>query len=638
MWKKDSGFLNLTFRSGRASFRAALWWRAFFFFGVVFVALTAYQEHWAGLKRLALVLLFLGGLLLALVYSRALFRIPLLIPLVVWVTMTAASVMLFDTWSSQRLLRLDAIAILCGICFVWLTLYVVSYLKSHRIAHQIETAWIPAVMLILSALGGWLGLSALPLYSDAHAAQRTWEPEPPLVDRASRNGKRIGLALSGGGYRAAIFHAGVLNALERLQLQPDIISSVSGGSIIGAYYAAGGDPREFKAAVLDGRFNLKREAALIQNSVRLLFPLRVPYVGTRLAPWEFNRRDLQAEILEHVLFSQDAVTSDKQRVALILGTTDLTRGSIVGFAEGYGIIEVQAHDHASYYPKSMLWPTRGWTIPELVSISGAFPGAFPATRMELTGVDDFDNHVLTPLPMQLVDGGVLDNQGVKVLEALRGGCKCDGKVEPGGNVDCERRPLHSDVIFASDAGALLMDTTELDDVGGVLRALDVTSAPKGTLWGIPATVSISPRELIPIHTVGDQTYYFTKFTNSLRSREFPDAVRRELVSLAEKGREVEWAHQKIDAQKKVDLALQERLETFRSVATLDDQLTERQVDHLFSLGQILVYLKWPLMITDLQNTEPEPIDDYGTRFNGDSYRFADCSDSSEGDSASQYAQ
>jgi NTE family protein len=49
---------------------------------------------------------------------------------------------------------------------------------------------------------------------------------------------KIGLALSGGGYRAAAFHLGTLKALNRLGLlnKIDVISSVSGGSLISAYY------------------------------------------------------------------------------------------------------------------------------------------------------------------------------------------------------------------------------------------------------------------------------------------------------------------------------------------------------------------------------------------------------------------
>lgn len=59
----------------------------------------------------------------------------------------------------------------------------------------------------------------------------------------TKNNKIIGLALSGGGYRAAAFHVGTLKALNKLGLLKDIdvISSVSGGSITAAYYALNKD-------------------------------------------------------------------------------------------------------------------------------------------------------------------------------------------------------------------------------------------------------------------------------------------------------------------------------------------------------------------------------------------------------------
>jgi len=58
-------------------------------------------------------------------------------------------------------------------------------------------------------------------------------------DNMSEKGKKIGLALSGGGYRAAAYHVGTLKALHGLGIldKVDVISSISGGSIIAAYYA-----------------------------------------------------------------------------------------------------------------------------------------------------------------------------------------------------------------------------------------------------------------------------------------------------------------------------------------------------------------------------------------------------------------
>ena len=57
------------------------------------------------------------------------------------------------------------------------------------------------------------------------------------VARTAFAGK-IGLALSGGGFRASLYHLGVLARLAELDVlrRVDVLSCVSGGSIVGAYY------------------------------------------------------------------------------------------------------------------------------------------------------------------------------------------------------------------------------------------------------------------------------------------------------------------------------------------------------------------------------------------------------------------
>jgi len=61
--------------------------------------------------------------------------------------------------------------------------------------------------------------------------------ESNLVKMNSVNGK-MGLALSGGGFRASIYHIGVLAALAEHDMlrHVEVLSCVSGGSILGAYY------------------------------------------------------------------------------------------------------------------------------------------------------------------------------------------------------------------------------------------------------------------------------------------------------------------------------------------------------------------------------------------------------------------
>src|SRR3954466_16205938 len=59
----------------------------------------------------------------------------------------------------------------------------------------------------------------------------------PSEPRRQRQG--MALCLSGGGFRAALFHLGGLRRLNELGVlsQVDVISSVSGGSIVAAHLA-----------------------------------------------------------------------------------------------------------------------------------------------------------------------------------------------------------------------------------------------------------------------------------------------------------------------------------------------------------------------------------------------------------------
>lgn len=64
--------------------------------------------------------------------------------------------------------------------------------------------------------------------------------EEYIAVRREAGGRRVGLALSGGGIRSATFSLGILQALSRHGLLPrfDYLSTVSGGSYIGSFFGA----------------------------------------------------------------------------------------------------------------------------------------------------------------------------------------------------------------------------------------------------------------------------------------------------------------------------------------------------------------------------------------------------------------
>ena len=73
--------------------------------------------------------------------------------------------------------------------------------------------------------------------SPAWQVLRTFLKDDATAVRSAVMGK-VGLALSGGGFRASLFHIGVLAKLAELDVlrHVEVLSCVSGGSILGAYY------------------------------------------------------------------------------------------------------------------------------------------------------------------------------------------------------------------------------------------------------------------------------------------------------------------------------------------------------------------------------------------------------------------
>jgi NTE family protein len=100
--------------------------------------------------------------------------------------------------------------------------------------------------------------------------------------------KRIGLALSGGGMRAAVFHLGVLKYLARVGLYDSItaISSVSGASLcIGAILAANSNKWCSGRVFLDSTLPAVREKMLgsdIQKSALRRLPFSAKYWFNRV--------------------------------------------------------------------------------------------------------------------------------------------------------------------------------------------------------------------------------------------------------------------------------------------------------------------------------------------------------------------
>jgi predicted acylesterase/phospholipase RssA len=125
---------------------------------------------------------------------------------------------------------------------------------------------------------------------------------------------KVGLALSGGGFRASLFHIGVLARLAELDMlrHVEVLSCVSGGSIIGAYYylevrkllQEKTDDEITAQDYLDLVARVEREFLLgVQANLRIRVIAR-PWVNLRMAFFDYSRTQRLGELYEELLFSR----------------------------------------------------------------------------------------------------------------------------------------------------------------------------------------------------------------------------------------------------------------------------------------------------------------------------------------------
>ena len=115
--------------------------------------------------------------------------------------------------------------------------------------------------------------------------------------------KKLGLALSGGGFRASLYHLGLLRFLRDAGALSQVthITSVSGGSIMAAHLALNwdrynGPPNEFDAAAAE---LLAFVRLGVRNRIVRRFPLTIPLRWPRRLLGRSNRQLTRTGLLEY---------------------------------------------------------------------------------------------------------------------------------------------------------------------------------------------------------------------------------------------------------------------------------------------------------------------------------------------------
>jgi len=229
---------------------------------------------------------------------------------------------------------------------------------------------------------------------------------------------RIGLALSGGGYRASCFGLGCLRALHDLDLlrYVTVISGVSGGALLAALYAYG--PQRFADFddLVAGQLRRGLQAEIALRALRpdaiarnLLHAAWVTLAGTDGEPARrsANRTDALRDALAARAFGTRTlrdVTHPGIHVVITatdLRTTNAVRfGSRVSSCSAYGVIEEPV------------------AVAEAVAASAAYPALLPAIERRYTfrrqPGSEPERHLV-----QMADGGIYENLGLSVLESGR---------------------------------------------------------------------------------------------------------------------------------------------------------------------------------------------------------------------------
>lgn len=238
-------------------------------------------------------------------------------------------------------------------------------------------------------------------------------PPEPYVPEPGRRRTGIGLSLSGGGYRATLYHLGSLRRLHELGVLRQIheVSSVSGGSITNAFLA-----RAVREAERAGRAPLADFERELAAPVRAFTArnIRTGAILKRLLPWNWLRDDTSARALADAYrkaLPDFACAALPELPQFVFCSTDMT----------FGVNWTFTRARIGDYQAGSMAPTAEHDVALAVAASSCFPPVFNPLRMHLDPATlrrgsyrgaDRDELVRG---IRLTDGGNYDNLGLEPI-------------------------------------------------------------------------------------------------------------------------------------------------------------------------------------------------------------------------------
>jgi NTE family protein len=258
----------------------------------------------------------------------------------------------------------------------------------------------------------------------------------------------VGIAASGGGFRAMLFHAGAFMRLNEFGLLASAkrISSVSGGSIATGYLACVWDTlkqngfKDFKQIYVEAVLAFSRHKIDVVDAL------------TGILPWQLSAAEQVADSYDHYLFHGRTLQDLPNDPRFVFCATNLQTGVLWRFSKPYA---------GDYVVGRLDQPKLRLAL--AVAASSAFPPVLSPLALKLphgsfenwsrgggpgpdTQTTKFRDRVL------LTDGGVYDNHGIEPLVK-----RCA-------------------TILVSDGGAPFSRTSDLDTdwISQLRRVLEVT--------------------------------------------------------------------------------------------------------------------------------------------------------------------
>jgi NTE family protein len=288
----------------------------------------------------------------------------------------------------------------------------------------------------------------------------------------------IGLCLSGGGYRAMLFHVGVLWRLNELGWLPKLtrVASVSGGSITAGVLAlhwnalgfgTGGVAANFGPRVVDPLRKMAASSIDVSSVV----------IGA-LLPW-ISASNLVTKYYRDVLFGDATLQDLPDAPRFTFCATNVQTASLFRFSK-----KRAADWQVGFVDSPRL------SLARVVTASSAFPPVLSPCDIKLdTPLQPFPDVTLNRVPfttnLVLADGGVYDNLGI---EPIWKNCGTVLVSDAGQKIDPQEEP-------AEDWGRHVMRVLDLiDNQVRSLRKRQVVGSyiaglRKGAYWGIRTDIA-----------------------------------------------------------------------------------------------------------------------------------------------------